>query len=153
MPKKITREALRDACDYEGVSYQSSETIKQLQTKLKKHKMSKDLAKGIITEDQIEAWKKKYGKVHVLKVIVKKDDNNKVVDEAVGYLKQPARNHKATAMSMYAQHQILECGEFLRDNCWLGGDERLKSDKNIADTAAIQANGIIQFMDGSLGEA
>lgn len=153
MPKPVTREALRDACAYEGIDYQSSETIKKLQTKLKKHKMSKDLKSGIISEDQIEAWKKKYGKVHVLKVIIKKDDNNKVVDQAVGYLKQPARNHKATAMSMYAQHQILECGEFLRDNCWLGGDERLKSDKNIADTAAIQANGIIQFMDGSLGEA
>lgn len=153
MHKQPTREELRDACAYEGISYKQSETIKQLQKKLKKHKMAKDLAQGVITKEQIEAWKKEHGKVHVLRVTLKKDDADKIVDEAVGYLKQPSRNHKATAMSMFSQHQLLECGEFLRDNCWLGGDERLKSDKNIADTAAIQANGIVQFMEGSLGEA
>ena len=114
--------------------------------------MDKELKKGNVSDAHITEWKKKYGKVHKIAVIIKKDEAGIIMDEAVGYLRKPTRNHKATAMSMYAQNQILECGEFLRDNCWLGGDERLKSAEEIADTAAIQANGIIQFMDGTLGE-
>ena len=73
-------------------------------------------------------------------------------DVAIGYLRPPSRNHKATALSMYSQNKVLECGEFLRDNCWLGGDSRLQTDENIADSAAIQASGIVKFLSGELGE-
>jgi len=90
---------------------------------------------------------KEFKKVHTIKVNVDKDD------VAVGYLKPPTRNIKAAALSMYSQNKILESGEFLRDNCWLGGDERLKTDGDIADTAAMAASGIFKMLDSELGEA
>ena len=144
---------LRQACKDKGLVHTQKDTIKILEKKLKTKAMADDKKNGLITPELIKDWKKKHGKIHKLTVLVKKDDEGNVVDEAVGYLKKPSRNHKATAMSMYAQNKILECGEFLRNNCWLGGDERLKSSGDIADTAAIQANGIIEFLDGELGEA
>ena len=52
---------------------------------------------------------------------------------------------------MYSQNKILECGEFIRNNCWLGGDERLMSDGDVADSAAIQASGVIKFLEAELG--
>lgn len=108
--------------------------------------MKEETNKGNITKEQIAKWKKDHGKVY--KITVKVDEN----DQAVGYLKKPNRNHKATALSMYNQNKILECGEFLRDNCWLGGDERLKIKDEIADSAAVQASGIVKFLDSELGE-
>ncbi|MDP3679774.1 MAG: hypothetical protein Q8R22_02940 [Flavobacterium sp.] len=103
---------------------------------------------GIISKEQIEAWKKQYKveKLPTLNIVVAPGD------VAIGYLRPPSRNHKATALSMYSQNKVLECGEFLRDNCWLGGDSRLQTDENIADSAAIQASGIVKFLSGELGE-
>lgn len=138
---------LRDKCKELGVSYTGSDTIKTLKTKIKNKIMKNETTSGNISTDQIEAWKKEHKKVHILKVTVAEGDI------AVGYLKAPSRNHKATALSMYSQNKVLECGEFLRDNCWLGGDERLKINSDIADSAAIVASGIVKFMEAELGEA
>lgn len=142
----------RKICTEMGISFKKEDTISQLTKKINAKIMAGKTKTGVITPEQIADWKKKFGTIHRLSVIVKKDAEGKVTEEAVGYLRKPTRNHKATAMSMYSQNKILECGEFLRNNCWLGGDERLKDSGDIADTAAIQANGIIQFMDGDLGE-
>lgn len=109
--------------------------------------MAKQTKAGNITPEQIQEWKNKYKKVYTLKVKVA--DN----DIAIGFLRKPSRDHKAIALSLYAQNKILESGEFLRDNCWLGGDDRLKSNEDIADTAAVQASGIVKFLEAELGEA
>lgn len=130
-----------------GVKFSSDVVKKQLITKIKNKVMANETKKGIISKDQIEAWKKEHKKVHTLKVTVSDGD------VAVGYLKSPTRNIKATALSMYSQNKILESGEFLRDNCWLGGDERLKTDGDIADSAAMAASGIFKMLESELGEA
>ncbi|WP_348814065.1 hypothetical protein [Flavobacterium maritimum] len=139
---------LRDECKRLGIAYQTKETQKQLQVKIKTRIMKDNTKEGIVSKEQIEAWKKQYkvDKLPTLNVVVAPGD------VAIGYLRPPTRNHKATALSMYSQNKILECGEFLRDNCWLGGDTRLQNDENIADTAAIQASGIVKFLAGELGE-
>jgi hypothetical protein len=139
---------LRDECKRLGITYQATATQKQLQVKIKNRIMKLDTQAGIITKEQIDVWKKQYKveKLPTLNVVVAPGD------VAIGYLRPPSRNHKATALSMYSQNKILECGEFLRDNCWLGGDTRLQTDENIADTAAIQASGIVKFLSGELGE-
>ncbi|WP_146897011.1 hypothetical protein [Chryseobacterium lathyri] len=110
--------------------------------------MSIETKEGNITQEQITEWKKKFKTDKLHKLTVKDKDGNPIV----GYLKPPGREIKATALSMYSQNKILECGEFIRDNCWLGGDERLKMSGDIADTAAIQASGIIKFLEAELGE-
>ena len=137
----------RDQCKALEISFNSKHTIKQLETKINKKQMETATKSGKITKAQIDEWKKKHKKVHTL--TVKVGDN----DTAVGYLRKPSRSHKGTALSMYSQHKILEAGEFLKTNCWLGGDERLLNDEDIADSASVQAAGIVNFLDGSLGEA
>lgn len=138
----------RDECTALGISFKPTETIKQLSNKIKLNKMAKETQKGNITQEQIAEWKKKYKTDKLHKLTVKVSGN----DTAIGYLRPPSREVKATALSMYSQNKILECGEFIRDNCWLGGDERLQSSGDIADTAAIQASGVIKFLDAELGE-
>ena len=142
-----TVQELREECKEKGVKFSIGDTALKLQTKINNHIMSKETKAGNITAEQIAAWKKEHGKVFTLKVNVTENDI------AIGYLKSPNRNHKSIALSMYAQNKILETGEFLRDNCWLGGDERLKTNENIADSAAVQASGIVKFLDTELGEA
>ena len=138
---------LKIKCTELGIKTTSSDTLKTLQKKIKNKIMSNETKAGIISKEQIESWKKEHKKVHILRVKVAEGD------VAIGYLKNPSRNHKATALSMYSQNKVLECGEFLRDNCWLGGDERLKTDSDIADSAAISASGIVKFLETELGEA
>lgn len=140
-------EKIRNECRELGISFTSSDTKKQLNNKIKLKKMANLTKEGVITPDQIAQWKKEHKKVFTIEVKV--DEN----DKAVGYLKPPTRNHKAIALSMYSQNKILECGEFLRDNCWLGGDDRLKTDADIADSAAISASGIVKFLETELKEA
>lgn len=143
----MDRQELRDQCKSLGIKYLPGHTNRQLQTKIKSFKMAKQTKAGNITPEQIQEWKNKYKKVYTLKVKVA--DN----DIAIGFLRKPSRDHKAIALSLYAQNKILESGEFLRDNCWLGGDDRLKSNEDIADTAAVQASGIVKFLEAELGEA
>lgn len=143
----MDRQELRDQCKSLGIKYLPGHTNRQLQIKIKSFKMAKQTKAGNITPEQIQEWKNKYKKVYTLKVKVA--DN----DIAIGFLRKPSRDHKAIALSLYAQNKILESGEFLRDNCWLGGDDRLKSNEDIADTAAVQASGIVKFLEAELGEA
>lgn len=144
----MDRQALRDKCKEMLIPFTSKDNNAQLTEKIKKMKMSIETKEGNITPEQIAEWKKKLKVDKLHKLTVKDKDGNPLV----GYLKPPGREIKATALSMYSQNKILECGEFIRDNCWLGGDERLKMDGDIADTAAIQASGIIKFLEAELGE-
>lgn len=137
----------RDEAKALGISYTAKHTIKQLTTKIKKKEMENQTKEGNVSQEQIKTWKKEHKTVHVLKINVSDKD------VAVGYLKKPSRNHKATALSMYSQNKVLEAGEFLKTNCWLGGDDRLLNNEDIADSASVQAAGIVKFHDGELGEA
>lgn len=135
----------RDEAKALGISVKNSETIAQIQKKIDNHKLNENLKKGVVPKEQLDDWKKKH-KVYKVEVEVAEDD------VAVGYLREPKRDHKAIALSLYNQHQILETGEFLLQNCWLGGDTRLKDDEDIADSAAIQAKNIVNFLKGSTTE-
>lgn len=146
MLKEISLQELKIKAASLGIKFSSDVTKKHLITKIHNKIMATETKKGNITKEQIDVWKKEHKKVFTIKVKVA--DN----DEAVGYLKPPGRNIKATALSMYSQNKILESGEFLRDNCWLGGDERLKTDGDIGVTAAISASGIFKMMESELGE-
>ncbi|BBQ07574.1 hypothetical protein HZP15_06780 [Elizabethkingia anophelis] len=138
----------RDRCQELGIPFTKNDTINQLSNKIRLKEMSEETKQGVITDEQIAEWKRKHktDKLHKLSVKVAEGDI------AVGYLKPPKREVKATALSMYSQNKILECGEFIRNNCWLGGDERLMSDGDVADSAAIQASGVIKFLEAELGE-
>lgn len=144
----MNRQELREECKQLNIPFTLKNTNNELSNKIRLKKMSNLTKEGVITDEQIKEWKKKYktDKLHKLTV---KDTNGTPI---IGYLRPPGREVKATALSMYSQNKILECGEFIHDNCWLGGDERLKMSGDIADTAAIQASGIIKFLEAELGE-
>lgn len=100
---------------------------------------------GKATAQQIKDWKKETGQQYLdmIKVKLPNADN----EFAVCYLKEPPREIKAKAMTMYAQKQIMETGEFVIQNCWLGGDERIKTDERISEAAAVEANGLVEFYE------
>jgi hypothetical protein len=140
---KLSLEETRDKATALGVEFNNSDTIANINKKIEKYQLNESLREGIVPKTQIEAWKKKYNKVHKITVELPKGE------KAIGYLRSPNRDHKAIALSLYQQNKPLETGEFLLQNCWLGGDDRLKDAEEISDSAAIQANTIVNFLKGS----
>jgi hypothetical protein len=77
--------------------------------------MKKQDLKGVATPEQIEAWKSKNGEIFEIKV-----------EDAVCYLKKPDRSVlKATSA---LEKNPIGAGEIIIANCWLGGDETIKTD-------------------------
>lgn len=134
---------IRQEAKDKGVDFKPSHTIANIRKMIDAKELNAKLSNGEVPDSQLKEWKRKYGKIHEISVEV--SDGN----TAVGYLKPPTRDHKAIALSMFNQNKILETGEFLVQNCWLGGDERLKNREEVAESAAIQANTIVNFLKGS----
>ena len=72
------------------------------------------------TKEQIAQWKKKHGKVYKIEV-----------DGKRCYLKKPSR--QATSLHMYhvSQDNLMKAYEVLLENCWLEGDEEIKTDTDL----------------------
>ena len=83
-------------------------------------------------DSKLEELKEKHGEVN--KIIVEEGDKTYTC-----YLKSPDRNVFARASSLQAQFKPVEAGEFVRDNCWLDGDEEMK-DRNRAKLSVTTAN-------------
>lgn len=70
---------------------------------------------GQAAPEQIEKWKREHGDVYAVSV-----------DDSICYLKKPNRA-ALSAMSTLANDPI-RSGEFLLNNCWIAGDETIKTD-------------------------
>lgn len=105
---------------------------------------------GKVADEQLDAWKKEYEAQGPVKVITLKVSEN---ETSFGYLKPPSRLVIAKAMSFFAEKQLIECGTFILNNCWLGGDERMRTNDKMSVAAATYANGTIEFMEGDLKNA
>ena len=113
------------------------------------------------TPEDIAKWKELYGKVHELKVPIKFmtadgeefEEEDEAEDHAaelaegkkgittesvVAYLKTPSRKIISAATAIGGKDPI-KFGELILQNCWLGGDERIKTD----DTIFLSANAVI----------
>jgi hypothetical protein len=75
-----------------------------------------ELLKGSVTDEQISMWKNLHGNVFTI-----------TVDGSVAYLKKPDRS-TLKAMAATVQADPIRSGELLLENCWLGGDETIKTD-------------------------
>lgn len=82
------------------------------------------------TPEQITAWKAQYGDIQAIEVTIAADD------VAVAYLKPADRNVVAYGLTKSMKSQIVEAGEFVLKNCFVGGDERLKLTGPVAETKA-----------------
>ena len=72
-----------------------------------------------VTKEQIESWKKKHGDVFEVKV-----------DGRTAYLKKPDRKVLGAA-SVLGKDDPMKYNETLLENCWLGGDEEIKTDDSL----------------------
>lgn len=75
---------------------------------------------SVPTQAQIDAWKKQYKTVHKL-----------TVEDKVGYLHNPDRRTLSLAMSRISRGDIMGGSEAVLENCWLGGDEEIKTDDEL----------------------
>tara|TARA_R110000796_G_scaffold63139_4_gene145521 strand:- start:5617 stop:5940 length:324 start_codon:yes stop_codon:yes gene_type:complete len=70
------------------------------------------------------------------------------VNGKVAYLKKPDRitieNALGLAMPIQGRPQYIRAGEIVLLNCWVGGDDEIKTDDELLIPAAMQAFQIIQ---------
>lgn len=81
-----------------------------------KKDMEHNRQKTEITQEQINAWKQKHGDVFLVEVDGKK-----------AYLKKPDRRVLGAA-AVVGKSDPMKYNEVLLSNCWLGGDEEIKTD-------------------------
>lgn len=91
-----------------------------------------------VTEKQISEWKDKYKTVFVLEV-----------DGKVGYLRKPDRKTLSFA-SAAGTSDPFKFNEVILKNCWLGGDDEIKTDDDLFLAASAVLADLIQVKEASL---
>ncbi|HHN48695.1 MAG TPA: hypothetical protein ENN08_07185 [Bacteroidales bacterium] len=93
---------------------------------------------GEVRPEHIAEWKKKFGKVFHLQI-----------EDKHCYLRKPDRNTLAYAISI-AQTSPLEFGEVILKNCWLAGDEEIRSDDAYFLAALGKLDGLVEIKAAEL---
>ena len=102
--------------------------------------MNKETLTGQATDAQIKEWKEKYNKVFFIKV-----------QGCIGYLKKPSRKALSYA-SVAGQKDPLKFNEVLLNDCWLGGDETIKTDDTKFLSVSQKLAELIEVAEAELGE-
>ena len=92
----------------------------------------------MITKEQIQEWKQKHGDVYVLNIEDKK-----------AYLRTPDRKTLSYASTL-ATKDPLKFNEVVLTNCWLGGDEEIKTDDALFLAASSKLPDLIQIKEATL---
>lgn len=100
--------------------------------------MSKEKLIGEVSKEQIQEWKKKYGKVFGI-----------IVDGHIGYLKKPDRKILGYA-SVSGKTDPIKFNEAVLANCFLGGSESIKTDDDLFIAASAKLVDIIQIKEAEL---
>jgi len=95
-----------------------------------------DISK-LATEAQISDWKKKYGDVFMIKV-----------GDSVCYLKKPDRKTMSYVATL--GNNPIRANEALLQNCWLGGDEDIKTDDEKFFGVSSKLNEIIEIKEAEI---
>jgi len=98
-----------------------------------------------VTLQVLEQLKKQHGDIQTLTL---KDKGGNTV--ATCLLKEPGRVVVARAMSLIAQTKPLEAGEFILENCHVGGDESVLTDAKLKMSASMQCVQLVELLDGEL---
>jgi hypothetical protein len=97
------------------------------------------MAKEIVTQEQIDAWKKKHGEIFVISF----------EDGKEAYLKKPDRKVLSFAMTKM-QTNPLGFAETILGQCFLGGDKEVQTDDNYFLGAASQLEGLMEVKAAEL---
>lgn len=98
--------------------------------------MSKELT-GSATAEQIEKWKKEHGDIFKVEV-----------GGSVCYLKKPDR--KTMSLVATLQNTPVRANEAMLQNCWLGGDESIKTDDEMFFGVSAKLAAIIEVKDAEI---
>nr|DAX36495.1 MAG TPA: hypothetical protein [Caudoviricetes sp.] len=92
----------------------------------------------MITKEQIQEWKKQYKDIFVISV-----EDKKV------YLRTPDRKTLSYASTL-ATKDPLKFNEVILDNCWLGGDEEIKTNDELFLAVSSKLSDLIQIKEATL---
>ena len=98
----------------------------------------KDTKEELSLEQKIEAWKKKYSEVFLYEADGKKC-----------YLKKPDRK-TLSAAAVVGKNDPMKYNEVLLKNCWLEGDEQLKTDDGYFLGLSGQLAELIEIKEGEI---
>ena len=109
---------------------------------------------------QIEAWKKIYGEVYELTVRDKKCYLRKFDRATMSYalslltsdvdVNLENKSNPKVGKIQINPEKILKVGEIALQNCWLGGDEEIKTDDSLFVSAAMEAGTLFEMEESSL---
>lgn len=93
-----------------------------------------------VTEQQIQEWKAKHKDVYQI-----------TVDDKVCYMRKPNRKDLSYAMvASSGGKDIIKMQEVLLNNCWLGGDEEIRTDDEYFFAASAQVSGLMEAKNAEL---
>ncbi len=93
--------------------------------------------KGKATAEQISEWKKKYGDIFKVEV-----------GDSVCYLKKPDRKTMSYVATL--GNNPVRANEALLENCWLSGDENIKTDDEKFFGVSAQLSEIVQIKEAEI---
>lgn len=105
--------------------------------------------KELSIEEKVAGWKKLYGDVFEIKVGTKKEDTEELEDIKVAYLKRPSRKALGAA-AVLGKNDPMKYNEVLLNNCWIEGDEEIKTDDALFLGASAQLAELIEIKEASL---
>lgn len=91
-----------------------------------------------VVQEQIEAWKKKYGDVFCV-----------TVGDKVAYLKRPSRQ-ALSAAAVVGKNDPMKYNEILLNNCWLAGDEEIKIDDSLFLGVSAKLGELVEVKEAEL---
>ncbi|MDR0726410.1 MAG: hypothetical protein LBF59_10455 [Prevotellaceae bacterium] len=90
------------------------------------------------TKEQIAEWQKKHGDIYCMKV-----------EDRICYLKKPSRKAIGYA-SMAGKDNPLKFNETLLNDCWLAGDEEIKTDDTLFLSVSARIGELIEIKNTEL---
>ncbi|KAA6348041.1 hypothetical protein EZS27_004493 [termite gut metagenome] len=91
-----------------------------------------------VTQAQIDEWKVKYGDVFCIEV-----------DGKIVYLRKPDRK-ALSAAAIVGKSDPIKYNEILLKNCWLAGDEEIKTNDDLFLGVSGKLSGIIEIKEAEL---
>jgi hypothetical protein len=100
-----------------------------------------------VTKEMIAKWKKEHGNENIRKISLK--DNNRKVSH-VCYFKKPSRNVVGLAINFSQSNNSQKFIETLLENCWLGGDEEVKTNDDLFWSLLSPLNSLVELREAEV---
>jgi hypothetical protein len=99
------------------------------------------LLPGGVTDVQVKQWISRWGEVNQITVKLDQDGN-----KLTGYFKKP-NLETISAASRFMESDPIHSGQIVFENCWLGGDEALKTNDEARFAALLQVNKLFRILE------